>query len=637
MNMQAAVGLIALALLAAPPASGEARTATVRDLARIVRLADPHFSPDGRTVALVETRADLDSDKFQSEILIVDVASRQVRQLTLARHRAGSPRWSPTGERIGFLAPDSENVIQLFVMRMDGGDALQLTKGKDNVNQFAWSPDAMSIAYAVTDAKPELKGEDKFRTEFKVGNDDVTISEAIRPVHLWLISAQGGDPKRLTSGTWSLPSSLPPGPPSSPIAWSRDGKSILFVRQETPSTGDQFFSRIQVLDVASGQIRSLTGEAMLEGYPVPSPDGSNVAYWRNRDAHPWNYQDVWLAPFAGGVGRDISAGLDKNVFITRWAPNGEWMLVGGNVDTTVGLWRIKPDGAATPLNLGGVVPTNGYWIEADIARSGGIAFVGQTKADPYEIYIIAAEGGPPVAITQANAGLSDLQLARSETVTWKGPGGRTLDGVLTYPADYRAGARYPLVLNIHGGPNSSSRERFNLMPQVLASQGWIVFEPNYRGSDNLGQDRVIMRHGYRASPGSVRKSLRPTNTERTLRRSLSPCTPLPSGSPQPPGMHHRPECRWPREKCRRWRRSTSWEPAERRENIWRTSFSAGPMILGSSGGGTAIGRTGGTTVTLTPGSPIAAIEGASVPSTVSPGKMRQLMFARARCGSALLA
>jgi len=104
------------------------------------------------------------------------------------------------------------------------------------------------------------------------------------------------------------------------------------VRQETPSTGDQFLARIQVLDVASGNIRSLTGETMLEGYPVVSPDGSRVAYWRNRDAQPWNYQDVWLAPFAGGAGRDISAALDKNVFITRWAPNGDWLLVGGNME-----------------------------------------------------------------------------------------------------------------------------------------------------------------------------------------------------------------------------------------------------------------------------------------------------------------
>jgi len=486
MIMRAAGGIIALALLLSFPSRGDARTATVRDLVRIVRLSDPHFSPDGKTVAVVEARANVDVDEFESEIVLVDVASGQTRPLTRARHHATSPRWSSTGDRIGFIAPDSDKVMQLFVMPMAGGDALQLTKGKENIEQFAWSPDAVSIAYAMADAKPELKGEEKFRTAFKVGNDDVTVSEAVRPVHLWLISAQGGDPKRLTGGPWSLPSSLPPGSPPSPIGWSRDGKSIIFVRQETPSTGDQFLARIQVLDVASGNIRSLTGETMLEGYPVVSPDGSRVAYWRNRDAQPWNYQDVWLAPFAGGAGRDISAALNKNVFITQWAPNGDWLLVGGNVDTTVGLWRLKPDGAATPLNLGVVMPTNGFWIDADIDRNGAIAFVGQTKTDPYELYIVGADGGTPVAITQTNAGLADLTLARSETVRWKGPGGRTFDGVMTYPVNYRDGGRYPLVLLVHGGPNSSSRERFSLMPQLLAAHDWVVFEPNYRGSDNQG-------------------------------------------------------------------------------------------------------------------------------------------------------
>jgi dipeptidyl aminopeptidase/acylaminoacyl peptidase len=315
----------------------------------------------------------------------------------------------------------------------------------------------------------------------------MTVSEAVRPVHLYLIPALGGEPKRLTSGTWSLPSSLPPGPPSSPIAWSKDGKSIILVRQETPSTGDQFLARIQVLDIATGNIRSLTGDTLLEGYPTLSPDGASVAYWRNRDAHPWNFQDVWLAPFAGGAGRDISVALDKNVYATRWSPQGDWLLVGGNVDTTVGLWRLTTAGAVTPLNLGNVMPTNLFWLETDIASNGAIAFVGQTKTDPYELYLLpAGTDTGPLALTQVNAGLADLTLARSETIRWKGPGGRTLDGVITYPINYTAGHAYPLVLYIHGGPNSSSRERFSLMPQVLASHDWIVFEPNYRGSDNRG-------------------------------------------------------------------------------------------------------------------------------------------------------
>ena len=477
----AAVGLWACAGVAAA-----AQVPSVRDVLRQVRLSDPQLSPDGRTVAVVETRADLESDEFRSEIVLVDLSSGNIRPLTRARLHAGAPRWSPSGDRIGFVAPDADKNGQLYVLPMSGGDALQLTKGKDGISQFAWSPDGASIAYAVLDPKPELKGEDKFRTAFKVGNDDFTISEAVRSTHLWLVPAQGGDAKRLTSGTWSLPSSLPPGPPVSPIAWSKDGKSIVLVRQETPSTGDQLLARLQILDVASGAIRSVTGATTLEGYPKISPDGASVAYWRNRDAHAWEFQDVWLAPFAGGAGHDLSARLEANVYGTWWAPDGKSLVVGGNTATTVGLWRLGVDGAATRIPLEGVMPSNGYWLDLDVGVHGEIVFAGQTKTDPSELYLIPAAGGAAKALTHENAALGDLTLARSETVTWKGPGGRTLDGVLTYPAGYQGGHRYPLVLVVHGGPNASSRERFSLLQQVVAAHGWFVFEPNYRGGDNSG-------------------------------------------------------------------------------------------------------------------------------------------------------
>lgn len=463
-----------------------AQAPSVRDLIRQVRLSDPHLSPDGKTVALVEARADLESDEFRSEVVLVDLSSGQIRPLTRDRHHAGAPRWSPAGDRLAFVAPDSDKNGQIFVLPMDGGDPLQLTKGKEGVSQFAWSPDGQSIAYAVADAKPELKGEDKYRTAFPVNNDDFTISEAVRPTHLWLIAAQGGEAKRLTSGTWSLPSSLPPGPPSSPISWSRDGKSIVIVRQETPSTGDQLRSRVQVLDVASGAIRSLTGETLLEGYPKVSPDGATIAYWRNRDAHAWEFQDVWVAPFAGGRGRDLSAHLEANAYGTWWAPDGKSLLVSGNTGTTVGLWRLALDGSSERIALAGVMPVNGYWVDLDVGADGQIVFVGQTKTDPYELYRIAPAGGAASVVTHVNTALAELTLARTETVSWKGPGGRTLDGVLTYPAGYQEGHRYPLVLLVHGGPNSASRERFSLLPQVIAARGWMVFEPNYRGSDNSG-------------------------------------------------------------------------------------------------------------------------------------------------------
>ena len=476
----------AICVWACAGAAPATQAPTVRDLLRQVRLSDPHLSPDGKLVAAVESRADLESDQYRSEIVLIELPGGQIRPLTRARHHADSPRWSPSGDRIAFIAPDAEKNGQVFVLPMSGGDALQLTSGKDGVSQFAWSPDGASIAYAVEDPKPELKGEDKYRNAFRVGNDDYTLSEAVRPTHLWVVPSQGGEARRLTSGTWSLPSSLPPGPPSSPVSWSRDGKSIVIVRQETPSTGDQLQSRIQVVDVASGAIRSLTGETLLEGYPKVSPDGASVAYWRNRNAHAWEFQDVWLAPFAGGAGRDLSAHLEANVYGTWWSPDGHTLIVGGNTATTVGLWRLGLDGTAERIPLEGLMPTNGYWMDLDVGAHGEIVFVGQTNADPYELYLIAPGGGSATAVTHENAALMDLTLGRTETVHWKGPGGRMLAGVLTYPTDYRPGRRYPLVLLVHGGPNSASRERFGLLRYVMAAHQWLVFEPNYRGSDSDG-------------------------------------------------------------------------------------------------------------------------------------------------------
>lgn len=488
MKASVIAGALTLALLSSSSLVEAAQTVTVRDLARIVRLSAPKFSPDGRTIALVETRSDVADDENHSEIMLVDVASGTIRPLTRDRKHASSPAWSPSGDAIAFLAPGADKTPQLFVMPMSGGDPLQLTKLKDGVQQFAWSPDGARIAYAVSDPKPELKGEDKFKTAFKVGDDDYTTDEAVRPTHLWIVPAAGGDAKRLTGGTWSLPSSLPPGAPSSPIKWTADGKSILIVRQETPSTGEQLDTQIEVLDVDSGKLRPLTGATTLEGYPEVSPDGATVAYWRNRDAAAWKYQDVWIAPFAGAPGRDISVALDKNIYETQWMPDGKSLLVGGNVDTTVGLWQLHLDGTFKRLDLGQIMPTNGYWMDVDVARNGQIAFVGQSATDPDELYLVPAGGGAPQALTHENAGLADLALARQETVTWKNNQGLTLNGVLTYPKDYREGRHYPLVLMIHGGPNSASRERFGVPEQALAAQGWLVFEPNYRGSDNSGSD-----------------------------------------------------------------------------------------------------------------------------------------------------
>jgi dipeptidyl aminopeptidase/acylaminoacyl peptidase len=484
-RLLAAVGCVAV-LVAGTPASADPPAPSIRDLARTVRLSDPRLSPDGRSVALVETRADLEHDEFHTAIVLVDIATRKLRPLTRGRDHAASPRWSPSGDRLAFLAQDGDKKLQLFILPMAGGEALQVTHVPGGIDQFVWSPDGTSLAFGATDPAPERKGEDKFRTEFSVGNDDFLTKEKPRPSHVWLVPAEGGAPKRLTSGTWSLPVSLPPGPPASPLQFTPDGKSIVLVRQETPSTGDEPLTRIQVLDVATGKLRDLTGATTLEGYPVVSPDGSAVAYWRNRDGKPWLFQDAMVAPLAGGAGRDVTLRLDKNLWGTWWMPDGKSLLVAGNDATTVGLWIQQIDGAARRLELGRVMPANGYWVDADVGRQGAIVFVGQSADDPYELYLLTNEASAPQRLTDENTWAAGLRLGRTETFLWVGPAaGRMLDGVVTYPPDFDAHQAWPLVLIIHGGPNSASRDRFNLFSQVAAAHGWIVFEPNYRGSDNM--------------------------------------------------------------------------------------------------------------------------------------------------------
>ena len=352
---------------------------------------------------------------------------------------------------------------------------------------------AKASAYAIADAKPELNGEDKFRTAFKVGNDEMTISEAVRPAHLWLVGARGGEPRRLTNGTWSLPSSLPPGPPSSPIAWSKDGKSILLVR-----AGDAVDRRPISLPHPGARrgravrIRSLTGETMLEGYPVLSPDGSDPSrIGATAMAHAWNYQDVLAGPLPRAVRAWASArALDKNVYGTRGRPSGEWLLVGANIDSTAGwLWRLRVNGTATRIDLGPVVPVNSFWMDADIDREGKIAFIGQTKTDPYEVYVIPyGRWGRRLALTHLNCGALRFD---SGPLPKPSPGrdraaARWMAWSRIRPIIKRAW-RYPLVLDVHWPPKRESRASASTSCRScwLRTTGWCSSLITV-GSDNSG-------------------------------------------------------------------------------------------------------------------------------------------------------
>ena len=467
----------------------------VADASKVVSLADPEISPDGRSVVVVASHANLDEDRMDTQLLLVDVQSHETRVLS-ARSHAGFPRWSPDGKMLAFLADDDKKHLQIWTMSMtSAGDSTQLTHLPASVSQFAWRPDGQALALVAEEETPERKGRARFADEVEIGNNDFLVHAEQKPAHLWVVdlppkgAEKMPEPKRLTSGTWSLPITLPPGPPSSPVQWSPDGKLLYFVKVPTPRSGDSRYSTIQVIEVATGHTKPLTGATMYESRPVLSPDGTQVAYLSPRDGKPANDLEVMLTSAGGGGGgRDISSKVDRNLVRAIWMPGGKNLLVGGADHTTAALWILPTDGGpAERISTGTAVPSQPFWVEASVSQGGEIAFTGSSPSDPSELFLIDASHGNTTQLTQVNAEIASLEVARQETVTWPSmKGGPASDGVLTFPIGYQPGKRYPLVLYIHGGPTSSSKQSWSTFAQLFAAQGWMVFEPNYRGSDNLG-------------------------------------------------------------------------------------------------------------------------------------------------------
>jgi dipeptidyl aminopeptidase/acylaminoacyl peptidase len=479
-----------LATAAFLPASALAQTRVIQldDFAKITSVSDPQISPDGKFIACIVSRPNLEQDRADRELVLIDIASGVPHAMTHDRKSVGSPRWSPEGDRLAFEALDSakEPHLQLFVMPMSGGEAKKITDAPDGVEQFAWRPNGQDIAYVSSDEPENKKEIEKHNDAFEVGDNDYLAAGPVTPSHLWLIPAEGGKPRRLTSGAWSLAKTAPPSSPASPVNWSTDGKLLLFTRQEHPQFGNNDLTSIQVLTVDSGEIRKLTTHTTLESVPLFSPDGSKIAYWYPRDADPNNENEILLTDTtAGGDGASATRAIDHNINRVIWMPDGNSLLVGGHDATQTSLWLQPLNGAAKKLNLGDVNPTWLFWIDAFVGRKGDIAFTGISPTQPSELYYMASANDTPKRLTNFNKDIAALHLGKTERFEWPGPDNFKEDGVLVYPPDFDKSKKYPLVLYIHGGPTASSVTQFAFLPQLLASHGYVVFSPNYRGSDNI--------------------------------------------------------------------------------------------------------------------------------------------------------
>ena len=482
-----AICLSAAALLLASAVPAQQRF-TLEMTRRVVRLSSAAEAPDGRTVAIVVARPNFTDDRMESELHAVDLASGAVRQLTYERHDVSQPAWSPDGRTLAFVAPDTAHHGQVWLMPMGGGDARQLTASPTGVSHYSWRPDGAAIAYAAYDEAPKREGEASHLSSFEVGDQDLFLRKPTQPLHLWLVKTAGGPAERLTRGSWSLEFALPPGSPPSALSWSPDGREIAFARVPAAESGRLDSVSVWLLDVASREIRPLDSVRRFQNNPHFSPDGRWLSYWYPREGRGdigW-VNEVYLEPGGGGPARSLTRAIDRNLFASEWMPGGKAILVAGNDRTGVGAWVQPLDGPAKRIELGDLVVSGAYGYELWAARTGRIYFVATAADRPPELYVLETPSAKPRRLTNFNAWADSVRFGMMERVTWTGHDGVPEDGVLVRPPDFSPTGSYPLVLNIHGGPNSASKRSFNALAQLMAAEGWLVFMPNYRGSDNLG-------------------------------------------------------------------------------------------------------------------------------------------------------
>ena len=479
------------AIVLAGAQTASAHTLTLTDLRREVGIADPRFAPDGKSAVFVESRLDFNANITDTDIVAVDLVTGALRTLTHDRSGISSPRWSPDGSQLAFLAdassPDGATT-QLYVMPAGGGDARQVTHAVEDVDSFAWRPDGGAFAYVTADKTPSA-------LSFVVGDNDYLATSAPQPWHLWTIDARGDNARKLTHGSMGLPPGeviLPQSVPEAWFSWSKDGRTIAFTRMPNPYKTDGVATVIEVVDVATGRLHKLTSHTGEEAGGEFSPDGTRLMYWYPRNGNPVAINDLYVTSASGGTGSDVTSALDRNAIDATWFPDSRSLLVLAHAGTWARLWRVFYNGKSDMIDTGVINPGGVPSGEptASIRADDALLFAGSEPNRPTELYFMASPSAKPRRLTDLNGYFTAMPLGHVTHVDWTGPDGWPEDGVVTYPVDYVKGKKYPLVLQIHGGPNAASVEAFDTdyegLTQLMAAHGYAVFEPNYRGSDNYG-------------------------------------------------------------------------------------------------------------------------------------------------------
>lgn len=458
------------------PAAISAKGLSLDDLRQVVTVGAPAIAPDGTRVVYVRSRIDFKNDRRDTELVLVDVKSGGARVLTHDRIGVNEPKWSPDGSAIAYLAsPDRDKPTQLYVLPMNGGDSLQVTNATAGIEGYAWRPDGRAFAYVTADEPPKKSDAQKALDAIVITDEDYLTREPPMPNHLWMVDADGSHATRLNSGVWSVVSGDP--------AWSADGTRTYYQRQSDAIFAHFVDQTTYVHDLAANTDESLNYG--IDENPLVSPGGKLIAVGIPRHGSLYLQTDASVRSLADGHELFTSRPVDRNVQDFRWLPHDAGLLV----ETADGVrdvaWIVGASGSPKKVDAGDVDIT-----EADVAPDGAFAFVGLRRDAFPEIYYLAPNSATAKQLTHDNAWAANFELGKSEAFISPTDLGTPAVGVLTFPVGYVAGKQYPLALLIHGGPVGTAVWDLNgntaYLRQLLAARGYLVFQPNYRGSDNLG-------------------------------------------------------------------------------------------------------------------------------------------------------
>jgi dipeptidyl aminopeptidase/acylaminoacyl peptidase len=467
----ACVALVVLALHS-PAFAQLQRPMTLVDLLNVPSLSDPQLSPDGRQLLYVLARADWKANRRMGQVWRVNADGTGAVQLTTGADDASSPRWSPDGTTIAFVARRASPQAQIHLLSNGGGEARRLTRHATGVANPTWSPEGAFIYFTADDPKT-----DEERARDAERDDVYAFGEGFKQEHLWRVRVANGEEERLTSGDYSIQA----------YELSRDGRQIAVNRAPGPLQEDSASGDVGLMEATGREIRRLAGPTFREGGAELSPDNSRVLFRAHANERLEGYYNdrLFLIPANGGAHRALA--FPHQVLDAYWSKDGKLIYVLANLGVHTELFEVDPATLATKQLTNGRHSIRSWTFHASTNQH---VIAIDEPTNPGDVWRLPAGGGDPVRMTRVFDHLvREFKLPRQEKIEWKGADGVTVEGLLFYPLDYVQGQRYPLVEQDHGitfSSNGFGFGRWSDYPQVLTARGYAVLQVNPRGVAGYG-------------------------------------------------------------------------------------------------------------------------------------------------------